>query len=134
MTATGWKRLVWVSVCLLAVAAVGCASSESGRKVNVADTSRIVKGQTTKGQVVQLFGEPSNRSVSAGRETWMWSYTRYESKQTPGTVAMGVIGIPGGSRSTSEMEQSSLTVVFAGDVVEDYSYSEGKQGGKSASY
>jgi hypothetical protein len=67
----GKKILLGGLILLLA----GCASV--GQKFNVSGVSQISIGQTTKGDVMTLFGSPWRTGVEDGRETWTYGYYRY---------------------------------------------------------
>jgi hypothetical protein len=60
----------------LTVALLGCATAHStaGRDFDTQKASQIVKGTTTSGEVVALFGEPYSRQLKDS-DTVMWLYS-----------------------------------------------------------
>ena len=66
---------VVISSCL---SLVGCATSNYsvGREFPVENVDKIVKGQTTARELIQLFGEPFTKTVvSANEERWVYTYS-----------------------------------------------------------
>ena len=94
----------FTAVVILALS-VGCASS--GKRFDASKVPMIVAGETTKAEILALFGEPThyfNRNASGTGETWHWGYA-YANP------------IKGGSRA--------LTIKFDNDdVVESHSFQE----------
>lgn len=78
----------------------------------------IVKGTTTKNDIRGYFGDPLR--IEAGPLGEVWTYT-YVETHTTGAGALGhVIGV-----EQSESTMNTLTVIFDGDVVKDYEFSNG---------
>lgn len=67
----GKKILVGGMLLLLA----GCASV--GHKFNVAGVQQVHIGQTSKADVMALFGAPWRTGVEDGRETWTFGHYKY---------------------------------------------------------
>lgn len=60
---------------LAAVALVACGSVfTSGREFPSPARDAIRAGATTKGDLVQMFGEPTQVGVDDGDPTWSWLY------------------------------------------------------------
>ena len=60
---------------VIAVLLAGCASV--GNNFDDSKVSQIKKGETTEADLVQMFGQPQNRSVnSEGQTTLTWMYTQ----------------------------------------------------------
>lgn len=94
------KRLYNIIIgCLLTAILLGCASV--GENFDERNVSQIKKGETTEAELLQMFGEPQNRTEdSEGTSTLQWTYTE--------SVTKGESFIPyagpflGGSRSKSK--------------------------------
>ncbi len=70
------QLIVWFAV-LLASAVAGCATARSttGKDFDTSKVSRIVKGETTAAQLVEMFGTPQSKQPEAnGGERWSYSY------------------------------------------------------------
>ena len=64
---------------LIAAALAGCAST--GTNFDESKVSQIKKDQTTEADLVQMFGQPENRSVnSEGQTILTWIYAQSEVK------------------------------------------------------
>lgn len=65
------KRLV---IAVLSIFLAGCVSV--GKNFDEGRLAQVHKGETTKQEVITLFGEPSATSVdSEGNEVMIWSYS-----------------------------------------------------------
>jgi outer membrane protein assembly factor BamE (lipoprotein component of BamABCDE complex) len=109
------KRIALILV-LVVLVCPGC--SPIGRDIKKSSVSGIERGVTTKAQVRQNLGEPQSvRTTSTGE---VWSY-RYMQGMNYGESWAALFGAReyGG---TSKM----LIVIFDGDRVKDYSYTESK--------
>lgn len=72
-----------------------------GKKFNPQNTAELVKGKSTRVDVLRLFGEPLETSVAnPGASDW-WRY---------GYVYLGDLGV----------ERADLDIEFKGDIVQDY--------------
>ena len=67
------RKTFLVGALLLLV--VGCA--RVGHKFNVAGVAQIQIGQTSKSDVMTLFGTPWRTGIEDGRETWTYGYYKY---------------------------------------------------------
>jgi outer membrane protein assembly factor BamE (lipoprotein component of BamABCDE complex) len=72
-----------------------------GKKFKYKNVSQLVKGSSTRNDVLRLFGEPLARSTDDPQKAKWWRY-RY--------AYLGFLGI----------ETGELEVSFEGDIVEDY--------------
>ena len=65
-----WKLL---SNLALVIIVTGCAST--GQNFDESKVSQIKKGETTEAELTQMFGQPTNRSISSeGTTMLMWTY------------------------------------------------------------
>ena len=72
-----------------------------GEKFNPGNTAELVKGKSTRVDVLRLFGKPLQTSVAnPGASDW-WRY---------GYAYLGDLGV----------ERADLEIEFKGDIVEDY--------------
>jgi hypothetical protein len=117
---------------VLAGCLMSCATHETGKQIDLGHTAQLVKGRTTKSEVHGLFGDPQNKSVTSAGEMWIYNYSKSKSAVTAGGVAMGLVGI--GGQSKGETSTQTLTVTFQGDVLQDFSYTEGGQGSTSTAF
>lgn len=117
---------------VFATCLIGCSATETGTQIDLTRTTQLVKGKTTRSEVHEMFGDPQHKSVRSDGETWTYIHTTAKSSLTGTGVALGVLGV--GSQSTGETHTQTLTTTFQGDVLADFSYTEGGQGSKSSSY
>lgn len=97
---------------------MGCASSTSnvGRDFTMPEEGQLIKGQSTKGGVVALLGEPWDKTlIEAGRERWTYYFMTTSVKAQSTVISV---------KATGETVTKKLEVLFSGDVVDDYVYSE----------
>jgi outer membrane protein assembly factor BamE (lipoprotein component of BamABCDE complex) len=95
---------VIASVLFVLLLLAGCAM-QGGKEFDTDYVSRIERGATTKADVRANLGEPVSRSTAGtGEETWSY-----------------VVGVYTGKH---KMSGKSLTIMFSGDTVKDYTYSE----------
>ncbi|EKM6057067.1 outer membrane protein assembly factor BamE [Salmonella enterica] len=81
--------------------------------------TKIVKGKTTKQDVLASFGKPDSRSLIDGEE--QWSYTMYNN-QSKATSFIPVAGLLAGG---ADSQTKSLTVSFKGEKVSTYIFNAG---------
>lgn len=115
------KNLIVISLVVLALS--GCSSTGNQALKNETQESvkaKIVKGTTTKQEILTRFGEPDSRSLTDGEE--QWSYVMYNS-QSKATSFIPVIGLLAGGANT---QTSSLTIMFKGEKVDSYIFNSGK--------
>jgi hypothetical protein len=105
-------------LCLLALFAVSCASV--GNNFDDSKISQIKKGETTEADLVKLFGEPQNRSISSENGlTLTWIYSEAKVKGESFIPYAGAF--MGGTRS----KMKTLSVMLADNKVSSYTYSGG---------
>lgn len=97
----------------------GCAST--GQNFDESKVSQIKKGQTTEAELVQMFGQPTNRAISSEGTTMLtWMYI--ESRVKGESFIPGVGGFVGGTNS----KQKYLTATLGPDgTVQNYTSSSG---------
>jgi outer membrane protein assembly factor BamE (lipoprotein component of BamABCDE complex) len=108
------KRLSNVLVFLLIAALMGCISV--GHKIDQTAADRIVKGQTTRTEVLQLLGSPDNITrTSRGDTIFLYNYMRTTPKPATFIPLVGVFA--GGANVQHQM----YMVTFGSNgVVKDY--------------
>nr|WP_253906992.1 outer membrane protein assembly factor BamE [Brenneria sp. hezel4-2-4] len=109
---------VFVFLSLVSCSSVGNQSLKNETQESV--KTKIIKGKTTKQDVLASFGEPDSRSLIDGEE--QWSYTMYNS-QSKATSFIPVVGLLAGGANT---QTKSLTVMFKGEKVSSYIFNAGK--------
>lgn len=106
----------------------GCATTTSsyGTDFSDANVSKIVKGKTTSAQLIELFGQPFQKTpVSATEEHWMYTYTTAQSEAKPWMFGTNV-------KTTSTAK--TLYVLLKNGVVINYTYTPpGTQSGTASS-
>lgn len=101
----------------------GCVSSGSMAMKNENTTTlqqKIIKGETTKQEITQMFGEPQSRSVDhQGNETWVYSYTNAQSN-VANFIPYASMVMSGSQSKTRNM----IVTFFKNSKVKTYSFSE----------
>ncbi|WP_037389572.1 hypothetical protein [Serratia symbiotica] len=101
----------------------GCASTAGNQSIKnetqQSIASKITKGQTTKQNILRQFGEPTRKTALDTNED-MWVYSIVNSTMS----AMTYIPIVGIFSNGTDMKSKNLTVMFKGDKVENWSFSE----------
>lgn len=114
------------------VAAVGCVATlsgcavEQGRRVESADVSFIQKGKTTKTELLEKLGPPTETAVdSSGKESLTWEYFK---STTDGKSFIPFAGFFVGSQS---FDSATFTAFLdAKNRVVDYKLSSGRSQGR----
>jgi len=65
-----------VAPVLVATLSAGCISATFGREFPSPDARAITAGQTNKGELRRLFGEPYQVGIDSGDATWRWFFGR----------------------------------------------------------
>lgn len=100
-----------ILICLISCS----APVKQGTEFNDQYVENIVKGETSKQQLIQWFGEPAIKStVSENEEKWVYSFTR-------GKVTSGIFTMK------SDIVTKMLDLYLKDDVVINYAYSERKE-------
>ena len=101
----------------------GCASTAGNQSIKnetqQSIASKIIKGRTTKQDILQQFGEPTRKTVVASNED-MWFYSIMNSNMS----AMSYIPIIGLFSNGTDMKSKALTVTFQGDKVANWTFGE----------
>ncbi|MCD8554125.1 outer membrane protein assembly factor BamE [Seleniivibrio sp.] len=111
------KLLKLFFVIVLMTTIFGCVSmsSQSGNDFDVSAVNQIKQNQTTKSEILSIFGTPysKSRNVINGveKETWMYMYMNVQSH------AKGFLFTYNG---TAQVDHKSLVIVFNGETVESY--------------
>ena len=107
------QRLIWFLCCVL-VAGCYTAPIKHGNEFDTNYVKHIVKGETTRAQLITWFGQPYLKStISENEEKWVYTYTQGEAKS-------GVL-------STKVNSQTNvLDIYIKEDVVINYTYNETK--------
>lgn len=103
-------RFIFVS-CLIVILSA-CASTV-GRKFNLSGTGQIRNGVTTKTDVINMIGQPSERRT-APDGTEVWTYMYVSSTGYPGTA---LILSPPLGKYDIKSESQFAWVSFSGDTV-----------------
>jgi len=128
--ATSRIRSVAMAVCLTAgaLALQGCATTGGGGAAasEQPDYSFIVKGKTTKPQLVEKLGQPSQSTMSSsGNETLVWE------SSTVSWDPKTFIPYLGGALGGSNVKSYALSVALdRKGVVTDYTFNSGNKENK----
>lgn len=120
MKATINKPLIAAALAL-SIGLTGCATGNTSLSTESRGTlqQKLVKGKTTKSDVVSNFGEPSERGSEGGKEYWAYQFAQSSAKSfIPfATLATGSSGTTG----------KYLRIYFdKKGVVDNYTMSESK--------
>jgi len=69
-------RLLWATLMLAGLGALGCATV--GSEFPVAPVDEIVIGQTTQADIQRMFGNPWRIGVDDGDTTWTYGHYKYK--------------------------------------------------------
>ena len=95
----------WILMAICITAMVGCMSV--GTNIDTAKISRIHKGVTTEADLLNLFGEPNQRSVNGnGFKTMEWTYV--QSNVTAQSFIPVVGDMFGGAKSANKSLRVTL--------------------------
>ncbi|RRO08561.1 hypothetical protein, partial [Pectobacterium aquaticum] len=104
----------FIIVTLVSLTLSGCYSFGNQTLKNVTQEdvkAKIVKGKTTKAEVLTAFGEPDKRITSDDEEKWSYSMHNYRSKPTSYIPIVGIL--TGGT----DIEEKSILITFKGEKV-----------------
>lgn len=114
------KKLAMIVIC--AALLTGCATSgnDSLRDHNEGSVSSyIVEGETTKAEVMEVFGAPYDTSFTdGGREIWEYAFSDMSAD------AVAYIPVVNWFGTSASGTQKKLTVMFEDDTVARYSMTE----------
>ncbi|MFP9462690.1 hypothetical protein AB6D30_20735 [Pectobacterium brasiliense] len=111
-----------ITAALVSFALSGCYSFGNQTLKNVTQEdvkAKVIKGKTTKSEVLTAFGEPDKRIASDDEEKWSYSMHNYHSKPTSYIPLVGVL--IGGT----DIEEKSILITFKGEKVSSYEFSSG---------
>ncbi|MBF1996491.1 hypothetical protein HW114_13975 [Serratia symbiotica] len=101
----------------------GCASTAGNQSIKnetqQSIASKIIKGRTTKQDILQQFGEPTRKTAVDSNED-MWFYSIMNSNMS----AMSYIPIVGIFSNGTDMKSKALTVTFQRDKVANWTFSQ----------
>ncbi|AOR59346.1 MULTISPECIES: hypothetical protein [Pectobacterium] len=112
----------FIIVTLVSLTLSGCYSFGNQTLKNVTQEdvkAKIVKGKTTKAEVLTAFGEPDKRITSDDEEKWSYSMHNYRSKPTSYIPIVGIL--TGGT----DIEEKSILITFKGEKVSSYEFTAG---------
>ncbi|MEI7087757.1 hypothetical protein LHL03_08790 [Pectobacterium carotovorum] len=112
----------FIIVTLVSLTLSGCYSFGNQTLKNVTQEdvkAKIVKGKTTKSEVLTVFGEPDKRITSDDEEKWSYSMHNYRSKPTSYIPIVGIL--TGGT----DIEEKSILITFKGEKVSSYEFTAG---------
>jgi hypothetical protein len=111
------RKIKYLLVIIALGFAGGCASADfsQGRQFNTAKVTEIVKGTTTRAEIIAWFGEPHAKAVGPDGEKWIYQYTKGTSS------ASGVFAISVKTTGTN----NRLELSFDKDLVKEFNYTVG---------
>ena len=101
----------------------GCATSSysTGRDFDSSSVNQIIKGETTRADLLQMLGQPFSKTVmSENEEKWIYMYYSGTAKAQSYVFTMKV-------ESTSR--QKMLDILLRDGIVTNYTYNEGPMPG-----
>ncbi|MBA5239177.1 hypothetical protein H2Y54_21940 [Pectobacterium aroidearum] len=114
------KKIIIVAFVSLTLSGCYSFGNQTLKNVTQEDVkAKIVKGKTTKSEVLTAFGEPDKRIASDDEEKWSYSMHNYRSKPTSYIPLVGVL--IGGT----DIEEKSILITFKGEKVNSYEFSAG---------
>jgi outer membrane protein assembly factor BamE (lipoprotein component of BamABCDE complex) len=117
-----------VSVATATLVLPGCGTT-SGVKVEASDLSFITKGKTTKAQLVEHLGEPTQRTTnSKGDDIYSWSYSK-STIDAKSFIPFAGFVLGGGTTKSQELEVR----LNKKGIVSDYQFSDGTTSNKLGS-
>ncbi len=98
----------------------GCAASY-GQKIEADNVSKIVKGKTTRTELIQMFGQPTQAIIMPdGGRTLYFVYFRNSLGSTFGQMAQIAAG-----KGQAKTGTNLSVVLDKNDVVKDYEFAAG---------
>ena len=101
----------------------GCATSSysTGRDFDSSLVNQIVKGETTRADLLQMLGQPFSKTVmSENEEKWIYMYSSGTAKAQSYVFTMKV---------ESTGRQKMLDILLRDGIVTNYTYNEGPMPG-----
>lgn len=117
-----YGRFILISFFLLS----GCVSVQPVQQSNLTPgmaKTKIIKGQTTQNEVLQVFGAPNIVTKNkSGNEVWTYDKVSVETGTSDVYGTLLIVG-GAGSRSSTSARTFTLMIEFdEKDVVKDFSY------------
>ncbi|MCK4828373.1 hypothetical protein KA005_72255 [bacterium] len=97
----------------------GCATSSysTGRDFDSSSVNQIIKGETTRADLLQMLGRPFSKTVmSENEEKWIYMYSSGTAKAQSYFFTMKV---------ESTGRQKMLDILLRDGIVTNYTYNEG---------
>lgn len=113
------KTILLLVLGLSALALIGCASTRMGADFNSANVNKLKVGKTTEQEVIQLIGQPINRTRSAdGTVTLQYMYS-------PGQTihAFTAITNPGFIQEAGKGQKMLMVIIGSDGKVKDFTES-----------
>jgi outer membrane protein assembly factor BamE (lipoprotein component of BamABCDE complex) len=112
------NTIISMLLSLAAIAFQGCASSSYGPKLDQATADTIIRGKTTRAELIAKFGQPAmSTSGPGGVEYMAWNYSDIN------ISASNFIPVVGTFVGKRETKSGNLRVTLNKDkVVEDYHF------------
>ena len=101
----------------------GCATSSysTGRDFDSSLVNQIIKGETTRADLLQMLGQPFSKTVmSENEEKWIYMYSSGTAKAQSYVFTMKV---------ESTGRQKMLDILLRDGIVTNYTYNEGPMPG-----
>lgn len=106
------RKTLWILILLLVT---GCMSINTGigeKEIPAESIQKIKIGQTSKQEIINLFGNPHSISTTArGQEVYKFVYMQTSSKSKPSLFSINM---------DIDTKYQELNVTFENDVVVDY--------------
>lgn len=105
------KNLYFIWILLL----VGCAQITVGKDFDQTKLDQVVKGKTSKEEVLRIFGEPMEKDAEMGIERWVYVSRVTSAAPKPEWLRISYRG---------NVQERRLLVVFDHGLVKDVVFSE----------
>jgi outer membrane protein assembly factor BamE (lipoprotein component of BamABCDE complex) len=117
----GGSKMRTLTAILLSIFFVlsGCATSSysTGRDFDSSSVNQIIKGETTRADLLQMLGQPFSKTVmSENEEKWIYMYSSGTAKAQSYVFTMKV---------ESTGRQKMLDILLRDGIVTNYTYNEG---------
>ena len=110
------KTILLLVLGVSALALIGCASTRTGTDFNSANVNKLKVGKTTEQEVIQLIGQPFNRTRSAdGTVTLLYMYS-------PGQTIhpFTIITNPGFIQEAGKGAKTLTVIIGSDGMVKDF--------------
>lgn len=113
------SKYAYYTLTLILTLLSGCATATftQGNPFDGSKVDQIEKEVTTKSEILDLFGAPFTKSLSGeDGEIWIYMYTKGQSKAQSYVFSVDV---------QTEGTMQKLEILFKGDVVTNFTYTDG---------